>query len=83
MTPEHNNNINEDIDKSLNYIGFDGNEKHKHHHHHPEGNGGFGMVHIGIFIFHIQLLEGQQFLAFLHEGLDDGDAGEALLGKVA
>lgn len=34
MTPEHNNNINEDIDKSLNYIGFDGNGKHKHHHHH-------------------------------------------------
>lgn len=34
MTPKHNNNINEDIDKSLNYIGFDGNEKHKHHHHH-------------------------------------------------
>lgn len=36
MTPEHNNKPIDNVDESLNYIGFDGYYGHKKHHHHSK-----------------------------------------------
>lgn len=36
MTPEHNNNIKDDVDENLTYIGIDNEAKHRHHHHHSK-----------------------------------------------
>ena len=45
-------------------------------------NGGFGEIDVGVLVFPVELLEGHQLLGLLDEGLDDGDAGEALLGEI-
>ena len=55
---------------------------HKKGNQHTHQHRRTGKVDIGVFIFHIQLLEGHQFLGFLDESLDDRNAGEALLGEV-
>ena len=55
---------------------------HKQGHQHPQKHGGAGEIHIGVFVFPVELLEGPQLLALLDKGLDHGNAREALLGEV-
>ena len=40
------------------------------------------MVDIGLLVFHIEFFEGHELQGLLDEGLDDGHAGEALLGEI-
>ena len=48
----------------------------------PKEHGYFGVVDVGHLVFLIEVLEGQELLGLLHEGLNDGYAGKALLREV-
>ena len=56
---------------------------HKQRHQDAQKHRGTGEIHVGSLVLLVELLEGQQLLGLLDKGLDDGDAGEALLGEVA
>ena len=55
---------------------------HKQGHQNPQQHRRPGEVHVGPLVLPVEPLEGQQLLGLLHEGLDDGNAGKALLGEV-
>ena len=55
---------------------------HEHHNQHAQQNRGLGVRNVGCLVLHVELAEGQKLLGLLDEGLDDGNAGEALLTEI-